>query len=118
MNKDSKNKEAAWAYIKTVSLNKEVGDLYSKVNLPAAKESADSTFANLKIQGTDISMADFVTGLQDAITFPWGGSIAKAGDLYEQTWQQVTVQGKSAEEAAKAFTSQIQSALDSIHQSK
>jgi len=118
MNKDSKNKEAAWAYIKTVSLNKEVGDLYSKVNLPAAKESADSTFANLKIEGTDISMVDFVTGLQDAITFPWGGSIAKAGDLYEQTWQQVTVQGKSAEEAAKAYTSQIQSALDSIHQSK
>lgn len=118
MNKDSKNKEAAWAYIKTVSLNKEVGDLYSKVNLPAAKESADGTFANLKIEGTDISMADFVTGLQDAITFPWGGSIAKAGDLYEQTWQQVTVQGKSAEEAAKAYTSQIQSALDSIHQGK
>ncbi|MEO2202984.1 sugar ABC transporter substrate-binding protein [Paenibacillus pabuli] len=118
MNKDSKNKEAAWAYIKTVSLNKEVGDLYSKVNLPAAKESAESTFANLKIEGTDISMVDFVTGLQDAITFPWGGSIAKAGDLYEQTWQQVTVQGKTAEEAAKAYTSQIQSALDSIHQSK
>lgn len=118
MNKDSKNKEAAWAYIKTVSLNKEVGDLYSKVNLPASKESADSTFANLKIEGTDISMVDFVTGLQDAITFPWGGSIAKAGDLYEQTWQQITVQGKSAEEAAKAYTSQIQSALDSIHQSK
>ncbi|QLG42469.1 sugar ABC transporter substrate-binding protein [Paenibacillus sp. E222] len=118
MNKDSKNKEAAWAYIKTVSLNKEVGELYSKVNLPAAKESAESTFANLKIEGTDISMVDFVTGLQDAITFPWGGSIAKAGDLYKQTWQQVTVQGKSAEEAAKAYTSQIQAALDSIHQNK
>ncbi|MEC2342586.1 sugar ABC transporter substrate-binding protein [Paenibacillus barengoltzii] len=118
MNKDSKNKEAAWAYIKTVSLNKEVGDLYSKVNLPALKESADATFANLKIEGTDIAMLDFVTGLQDAITFPWGGSIAKAGDLYEQVWQEVTVQGKSAEEAAGAFASQIQAAFDSIHQSK
>ena len=118
MNKDSKNKEAAWAYIKTISLNKEVGDLYSKVNLPASKESTDGTFTNLKIQGTDISMRDFITGLQDAITFPWGGSIAKAGDLYEQIWQQVTVQGESAEEAAKAYSSQIQSALDSIHQSK
>lgn len=118
MNKQSKNKEAAWAYIKTVSLNKEVGDLYSKVNLPAAKESSENTFANLKIENTEIPMADFVTGLQDAITFPWGGAIAKAGDLYEQTWQQVTVQGKSAEEAAKAYTSQIQAALDSIHQGK
>lgn len=81
MNKDSKNKEAAWAYIKTVSLNKEVGDLYSKVNLPAAKESADSTFANLKIEGTDISMVDFVTGLQDAITFPWVALLQRRGPL-------------------------------------
>ncbi|WP_460321597.1 ABC transporter substrate-binding protein [Paenibacillus sp. YSY-4.3] len=118
MNKASKNKEAAWAYIKTVSLNKEVGDLYSKVNLPAAKEAAESTFVNMKIENTDISMVDFVTGLQDAITFPWGGAISKAGDLYAQMWQQVTIQGKSAEEAAKEYASQIQSAFDSIHQNR
>jgi len=115
MNKDSKNKEAAWAYIKTVSFNKEVGDIYSKVNLPASREAAETTFKDKTIEGTSIKMADFVTGLENAIVFPWGGALSKAADQYGQVWEQVTLQGKSAEEAAKAYAPKIQEAFDSIH---
>ena len=115
MNKDSKNKEAAWAYIKTVSLNKEVGDIYSRVNLPASREAAETTFKEQTIEGTSIKMEDFVTGLENAIVFPWGGALSKAADLYGQVWEQVTLQGQSAEEAAKEYAPKIQEAFDSIH---
>lgn len=115
MNKDSKNKEAAWAYIKTASLNKEVGDIYSRVNLPAPREAAETTFKAKTIEGTSIKMEDFVTGLENAIVFPWGGALAKAADLYGQVWEQVTLQGRSAEEVAREYAPKIQEAFDSIH---
>jgi multiple sugar transport system substrate-binding protein len=118
MNKDSKNKNAAWAYIKTISMNKEVNDIYAKVGIPALKESADSTFSKLTIPNTDIKQTDYLTGLADATTFPWGGSINKAGDLYEQIWQQITTQGSSPKDAVKKYAPQIQEALEEIHQKK
>jgi len=116
MNKASKNKKAAWAYIKTISMNKEVNDIYAKVGIPALKESADTTFSKLTIPNTDIKQTDYLNGLADATTFPWGGSINKAADLFGQVWQQITTQKSSAEEAVKKYAPQIQAALDEVHQ--
>jgi len=116
LNKASKNKKAAWAYIKTISMNKEVNDIYAKVGIPALKESADTTFSKLTIPNTDIKQTDYLNGLADATTFPWGGSINKAADLFGQVWQQITTQKSSAEEAVKKYAPQIQAALDEVHQ--
>jgi hypothetical protein len=45
----------------------------------------------------------------------WGGALSKAADQYKQVWEQVTLQGRSAEEAAKEYAPKIQEAFDSIH---
>jgi len=116
MNKDSKNKNAAWAYIKTISMDKEVNDIYAKVGIPALKESAETTFSKLNIPNTNIKQTDYFNGLNDATTFPWGGSISKAADLFGQVWQEITTQKSSAKEAVEKYAPQIQAALDEVQQ--
>lgn len=116
MNKDSKNKEAAWAYIKTVSMNKEVNDIYATVGIPALKESAETTFAEMTIPNTDIKQLDYLYGLEDAVQAPWGGSINKATDVFGQLMQEITTQKSSAKEAVEKYAPKIQEALDEAHQ--
>lgn len=116
MNKDSDNKEAAWAYLKTVSMNKEVNDLYAKVGIPALKESADTTFAETTIPNTDIKQIEYLKGLEDAEMAPWGGAINKATDVFEQLMEEITTQKSTAKEAVEKYAPQIQEALDEVHQ--
>lgn len=116
MNKDSKNKEAAWEYIKTVSMNKEINDIYSTVGIPALKESADTTFAEMTIPNTDIKQTSYLTGLEDAVQAPWGGSINKATDVFEQLMEEITTRKSSAKEAVEKYAPKIQEALDEAHQ--
>lgn len=116
MNKDSENKEAAWAYIKTVSMNKEVNDLYAKVGIPALKESADTTFAEMTIPNTDIKQVEYLRGLEDAEMAPWGGAINKATDIFEQLTEEITTQKSTAKEAVEKYAPLIQEALDEVHQ--
>jgi len=116
MNKDSKNKEAAWAYIKTVSLNKEVNDIYAKVGIPALKESAETTFAEMTIPTTDIKQTEYLKGLKDAVTFPWGGSIQKTADVFFQLMDEIKTHKSTAQEAVKKYAPIMQDALDDIHQ--
>ena len=116
MNKDSKNKDAAWAYIKTVSMNKEINDIYTKVGIPALKESADTTFAEMTIPNTDIKQTDYLTGLEDAVQAPWGGAINKATDVFEQLMEEITTRKSTTEEAVEKYAPQIQEALDEVHQ--
>ncbi|WP_026487286.1 ABC transporter substrate-binding protein [Caldanaerobius polysaccharolyticus] len=118
MNKDSKNKAAAWEYIKTVSTNKEIADLYCKVDIPSLRESAESTFKTMRIGNSQITTEKFVKGLETATMNPWGGALAKAGDQYTQMWQQITIKHRSAIDAAKEYAPRIQSALDELHSQK
>jgi len=118
MNKSSKNKAAAWAYIKTMSTNKEIADLYCQVDIPSLKESAETTFKSSKIGNTQISTEKFEKGLEVAILNPWGGALAKAGDQYSQMWQQITTLHKPASDAAKEFAPRIQSALNELKSEK
>ena len=116
MNKDSKNKEAAWEYIKTVSMNKEINDIYATVGIPALNESAESTFAKMTIPNTDIKQTDYMSGLEDAVQAPWGGAINKATDVFDQLMQEITTQKSSAKEAVEKYAPKIQKALDEVHQ--
>ena len=116
MNKDSKNKDAAWAYIKTVSLNKEINDIYAKVGIPALKESAETTFANMSIPNTNTKQTDYMSALEDAVQAPWGGSINKATDVFDQLMQEITTQKSTAKEAVEKYAPKIQNALDEVHQ--
>lgn len=116
MNKDSKNKELAWEYIKTVSMNKEVNDIYAKVGIPALKESAETTFAEMKIPNTDIKQTDYMSGLEDAVQAPWGGAINKATDVFEQLMEEITTEKSTAKEAVEKYAPKIQAALDEVHQ--
>jgi len=116
MNKDSKNKEAAWEYIKTVSMNKEVNDIYAKVGIPALKESADTTFADMTIPNTDIKQTVYLAGLEDAVQAPWGGSINKATDVFEQLMEEITTRKSSAKDAVEKYAPKIQEALDEAKQ--
>lgn len=116
MNKDSKNKEAAWAYIETVSLNKEVNDIYAKVGIPALKESAETTFAEMTIPNTDIKQTEYLNGLEDAVTFPWGGSIQKAADTFFQLMDEIKTHKSTAKDAVEKYAPIMQDALDNIHE--
>ena len=116
MNKDSKNKDAAWEYIKTVSMNKEINDIYAKVGIPALKESAETTFANMSIPNTNTKQTDYMSALEDAVQAPWGGSINKATDVFDQLMQEITTQKSTAKEAVEKYAPKIQKALDEVHQ--
>lgn len=116
MNKDSKNKDAAWAYIKTVSTNKEINDIYASVGIPALKESAITTFSEMNIPNTEIKQAEYLKGLEDAEVAPWGGAINKATDVFEQLMEEITTQKSTAKEAVEKYAPLIQEALDEVHQ--
>ena len=116
MNKDSKNKDAAWAYVKTVSMNKEINDIYAKVGIPALKESAETTFADMSIPNTNTKQTDYMSALEDAVQAPWGGSINKATDVFDQLMQEITTQKSTTKEAVEKYAPKIQKALDEVHQ--
>lgn len=114
INKDAKNPEAAWQFLKEVSyLNDEMATVTAKVGMPSNKKIADEVFAK-KVYGP-VSNDMYVKGLATSRLNIWGGALSSAGDQWQQMWQAVTINGISAAEAQATYFPLVQMAFEELN---
>ena len=107
----SKNKEAAWTFLKEAAYaNEDMAKETCIVGLTSCKTVAESYYKDIK--NGPISNGIYLEGLADAKLNIWGGAIAAAGDVWTQIWQSVTIDGKSADEAMNEYYPALEKAFN------
>ena len=113
INKDSKNPEAAWQFLKEVSyLNDEMAAVTAKIGMPSNKKVAEEVFA--KTAYGPMTNAMYVEGLATSRLNIWGGALSAAGDQWVQMWEAVTINGVSGAEAQAAYFPLVQMAFEEL----
>jgi multiple sugar transport system substrate-binding protein len=114
MNIASKNKEAAWQFLKEVSFaNDDMARQTMKVGMPANKKVANGEYS--RIQYGPMTNAKYVQGLATSRLNLWGGALAQAGDQWNQMWEAVTVEGLSANAAQDKYFPLVQKAFSELN---
>jgi multiple sugar transport system substrate-binding protein len=114
MNKDAKNKEAAWLFLKEVSFaNDDMAKITALVGMPANKKIANDYYAD--IMHGNVPNEKYVEGLATSRINPWGGVLATAGDHWGQMWEAVTIGGMSGAEAQEKYFPLIQQAFKELN---
>ncbi|MDR1018587.1 MAG: sugar ABC transporter substrate-binding protein [Lachnospiraceae bacterium] len=115
MLKTSKNKDAAWQFIKEASYdNEEMGKATAGFAMPGNKTVAEGYFKNLKYGPIDNTK--YLEGLSNAKLNMWGGSLSEPGNIYTQVWQSVTIDGQSADKAMKQYYPSLKKAWDEVQE--
>ena len=110
MNKNAKNKEAAWQFLKEVSFaNEDMARITATVGMPGNKKVADNFYADISYG--NVPNLKFVEGLATSRLYPWGGAMATAGDQWTQMWESVTIGGVPAVEAQEKYVPIIEKAF-------
>lgn len=113
MNKDAKNKDAAWQFLKEVSYeNDEMAKFTSNAGMPANKNIADSYYATMTYG--ELSNSMYVKLIGDSRLNIWGGALATAGDQYSNMWDFVTLANKSGKEAQDEYADLITKAFSEL----
>lgn len=111
MLKTSKNKDAAWTFLKEAAYaNEDMAKETSKIGLTSCKNIAETYYKDLEYG--PIKNSAFLDGLADAKLNIWGGAFSAAGDVYTQIWQSVTIDGKTAEEAMEEYYPALEKAFN------
>ncbi len=113
MNVASKNKDAAWQFLKeTTYANDDMAKATATSGMPANKKIAESIFANMSFG--DVKGAKYVAGLATSMLNPFGGALATVGDQWRQMWEDATINGTSGKEAQDKFFSLAKKAWDEL----
>ena len=59
-----------------------------------------------------IDNSAYLEGLADAKLNIWGGAFAAPGDVWKQIWQEVTIDGKTANEAMDEYYPALEKAFN------
>ena len=111
MLKTSKNKDAAWTFLKEAAYeNEDMAKETSKIGLTSCKNIAETYYKDLEYG--PIKNSAFLDGLAGAKLNIWGGAFSAAGDVYTQIWQSVTIDGKSADEAMEEYYPALEKAFN------
>jgi multiple sugar transport system substrate-binding protein len=114
MNAASKNKEAAWLFLKESSYaNDDMARQTMRVGMPANRKIADGEYS--RIQYGPMTNAKYVEGLATSRLNLWGGALARAGDQWTQIWQAVTIEGSSAKAAQDKYFPLVQRAFAELN---
>lgn len=113
MNKDAKNKEAAWEFLKEVTFaNDKMGAITAEIAMPANGKIANEVYGS--ISNGNVSNTLYLEGMKNARLNIWGGALASVGDIWEEMWESVTVAGNSAEDAQKDYFPLIERAYNEL----
>lgn len=111
MLKTSKNKDAAWTFMKDAAYaNEDMAKETSNIGLTSCKSIAESYYKDLKYG--PVSNSIYLEGMKDAKLNIWGGAFSAAGDVYTQIWQSVTIDGKTADEAMDEYYPALEKAFN------
>lgn len=111
----SQNKEAAWTFIKEVSYaNDDMAKVTADIGIPANKAIAEGYYR--EIQNGPIDNSKYIEGLGTARLNIWGGAYASAGDVWNQIWQTVTLEGKSGEAAINEYYTVLEKAFNEANE--
>lgn len=114
MNKNAKNKEAAWLFLKEVSFgNDEMARATARIGMPANKRIAEEYYASM--YHGNVSNKKFIQGLATSRLNPWGGALASPGDFWSQMWEAVTIGGMPAKAAQERYFPLIQKAFQELN---
>ncbi len=111
MLKTSKNKDAAWTFLKEMSYaNDDMAKDTCTVGLTANKKVAESYYKGIKNGPIDNSA--YLESLSNAKLNIWGGAFSAPGDVWTQIWQSVTIDKKTPDEAMKEYYPSLEKAFN------
>lgn len=106
--KTSKNPDAAWQFLKeSAYANDEMAKATSKSGMPANKSVAENYYANMTYGKCNFSNKIFVDHMADTHIFPFGGTLAPAGDIFATMVSAVVDDGQDAAEVQAKYAPQI-----------
>ena len=106
--KTSKNPDAAWQFLKeSAYANDEMAKATSKSGMPANKSIAESYYANLTYGECNFSNKIFVDHMGATHIFPFGGTLAPAGDIFATMVSAVVDDGQDADGDQAQYAPQI-----------
>lgn len=117
MNSASKNKDAAWEFIKYACLSEDSAKVLSANGMPVVKTVADE-YGKGTIAGTTISLKPFVDALECAKPNLLGGAFNPLGDIYGKGWTDIVYNGADAAARMKQVQTEGQPILDELMQAK
>ena len=104
----SKNKDAAWQFIKESSFgNEEMNKINAKVGIPANNTIAEKDYAQMKTGDVQFDNSYYVQHISKAHLNPFGGTLASSGNIWTTMVQEVTLNGKNPEEIVKTYSPKI-----------
>lgn len=107
----SKNKDAAWTFLKEASFgNEDMGKAVAAFGMPSNKKVAESFYKEIK--NGPIDNSKYLEGLSAAKLNIWGGALSAPGDVWTQIWQSVTIDGKTADEAMEEYYPALEKAFN------
>ena len=114
MNIASKNKDAAWQFMKEDAYaNSDMAKETAKSGMPANKSVADSDFS--KQTYGSVSTSKYVTAMETSRLNPFGGAFATVGDQWTQMWQYATVSGKTGAETQQKYMPAVEDAYKKLN---
>jgi len=106
--KTSKNPDAAWQFLKeSAYANDEMAIATCKSGMPANKRIAETYYANMTYGKCNFSNKIFVDHMQNTYIFPFGGTLAPAGDIYATMVSAIVDDGQDAAEVQAKYAPQI-----------
>lgn len=110
MLKTSKNKDAAWTFMKEAAYgNEDMAKEVCKVGMTSCKSVSESYYKG--ITNGPISNQVYLDSLSDAKVNIWGGSFSAAGDVWTQIWQSVTIDHATADDAMNQYDPALEKAF-------
>jgi multiple sugar transport system substrate-binding protein len=114
MNAASKNKEAAWQFLKEACyVNNAMTKVTARIGMPANKKIAETVYA--KSTYGSVPNSKYLQGMPTSQLNLFGGALATVGDFWLQMWQYVTVGGKTGAEAQQKYFPLIEQAFQKLN---
>lgn len=105
----SKNKDAAWQFLKESSFaNDEMGEINSKVGIPANKKVAESSYSKQVTGSCQFSNSAYVAALPSSHLNPFGGTLSSSGNLWKSMVEAATLDNQDSDQVIKKYAPQIE----------
>lgn len=113
MNTASKNKDAAWEFIKYACLGEDAGREIMKLSVPVL-QSLTEEYGGQVIAKTDIKQKIFMDSMENSSVSPMGGSFNELGDVFNTAWNSMTAEGADVKTAMEKLQQDGQPVLDKL----
>ncbi|MFB9275728.1 ABC transporter substrate-binding protein [Cohnella cellulosilytica] len=114
----SKNKDAAWEFVKWVTSDPEALKLASNAAIPPTEASAADFINSNQVGGKTLNLKPYLHSLDNAVPSPFGGVFAEIGTDLTNVWQNIDAKKALQQDVTpeiQIFAKKLQDKLDEIH---